>query len=302
MKIAFVGLGAMGGPMARNLAAAGHQVLAFNRTRARAEALAGHGVEAPATLTDAVCEAEVVVTMLADDAAVEDIVFGKPADGGQLTEGVLGAMPSGAVHVSMSTLSPSLALRLAQAHQAAGQGFVASPVFGRPEAAAAGRLWLVVAGAGADVDRCLPMFDALSAGRTVVGEQPWMASLVKLAGNFVLAAMIETLGEVFALARKSGVSAEPVLDVLTRGLPWGAIVEGYAQAVAAQRFEPAGFKLSLGLKDMRLALEAADRAGVPMPLLSLLRDHLLESASRGWGDRDWSAVSVLARERAGLGG
>lgn len=301
MRTAFVGLGAMGQPMARNLARAGHEVLAFNRSRARAEALAADGIEAPATLTDTVCEAEAVITMLADDAAVEEVVFGAPAEGGQVTEGILGAMPSGAVHLSMSTISPALALRLAQAHQAAGQAFVGAPVFGRPEAAAAGRLWLVVAGPGGDVERCAPLFDALSAGRTVVGEQAWMGPLVKLAGNFALASIIETLGEAFALARKSGVAVEPFLDVLTRGLPWGPIIEGYARAVAAQRFEPAGFRLSLGLKDMRLALEAADGAGVPMPVLSLLRDHLLECASRGGGDRDWSAISALALERAGLG-
>ncbi len=303
MRIAFVGLGAMGQPMARNLARAGHEVLAFNRSRDRAEALAADGtIQAPATLVDTACDAEVVVTMLADDAAVEEVVFGTPAEGGQVTEGILGAMPSGAAHLCMSTISPALALRLTQAHQAAGQSFVAAPVFGRPDAAAAGRLWLVAAGPGADVDRCAPLFDALSAGHTVVGEQAWMAPLVKLAGNFALASIIETLGEAFALARKSGVAAEPFLDVLTRGLPWGLIVEGYARAVAAQQFEPAGFKLSLGLKDMRLALEAADRAGVPMPVLSLVRDHLLESASRGGGDRDWSAISALALERAGLGG
>ena len=302
MRIAFVGLGAMGQPMARNLARAGHELVAFNRTRARAEALAADGVRVEDTLADAVCDAEVVVTMLADDKAVEQVVFGVPAEGGRLTEGVVGSMPSEAVHLSMSTISPSLALRLAQGHQAAGQRLVSAPVFGRPEAAAAGRLWLAVAGAPGDVERCGPLFDALSAGRTVVGEQPWLANLVKLLGNFALASMIETLGEAFALARKSGIAAEPFLDVFTRGLPWAAIVEGYAGAIAAQRFEPAGFKLSLGLKDVRLALEAADEAGVPMPVLNVLHGNLLESSTRGRGDRDWSAVTTLALERAGLSG
>jgi 3-hydroxyisobutyrate dehydrogenase-like beta-hydroxyacid dehydrogenase len=299
MKLAFVGLGAMGEPMARNLVRAGHELSVFNRTRARAEALAAEGAAAADTLVEAVCEAEIVVTMLADDEAVEQVVFGAPAEGGQLTEGVLGSMPSGGVHVSMSTISPSLSLRLAQAHQAAGQGFVAAPVFGRPEMAAAARLWAVVAGAPADVERCGPVFESLAAGRTVVGEAPWLANLMKLAGNFAIASMIETLAEAFALARKSGVAVEPFLEVFTRALPWPALAEGYARAVAGQRFEPAGFKLTLGLKDMRLAQAAADEAAVPMPLLSLLRDHLIEASARGRGDQDWSAVAALALARSG---
>ncbi|HSK09134.1 MAG TPA: NAD(P)-dependent oxidoreductase [Vicinamibacterales bacterium] len=299
MKIAFIGLGAMGQPMARNLARAGHELLVYNRTPERAQALAGEVASVASTVGEAACEAEVVVTMLADDGAVEEVVFGAPAEGGQVTEGILGSMPSGAVHVSMSTIGPPLALRLAQAHHSSNQAFVSAPVFGRPEMAEAARLWLVVAGDRDPVERCRPVFQAMGAGHTVVGQQPWLANVMKLAGNFALASMVETVGEAFALARKSGIGAEAFLEVFTRGLAWTPIYEAYARVIAEGRFEP-GFTLALGLKDMRLASQAADAAAVPMPFLSIVHGHLLEASARGQGERDWSVVARLAAERAGL--
>ncbi|RPJ78735.1 MAG: NAD(P)-dependent oxidoreductase, partial [Acidobacteria bacterium] len=211
-------------------------------------------------------------------------------------------LPSGVVHVSMSTISPPLALRLAHAHQAAGQGFVSAPVFGRPDVAEAGRLWVVVAGQPGDVEKCRPVVEALSAGYTVVGEQPFLANIVKLAGNFALASAIETLAEAFALVRKSGVHEAAFLEVIAKGVPWSRVYEGYGAAIAAERFEPAGFSLALGLKDMRLALQVADAAAVPMPLLSVIRDQLLQAWAQGEGERDWSVLGAIAAKRAGIGG
>ena len=300
MKIGFIGLGAMGLPMARNLATAGHDLCVFNRTAARAEALAGQG-QVAGSIAEAADDADVVVTMLADDAAVETVTVGAPAERGQVTDNLVGALGDGAVHVSMSTISPGLAHRLAYAHEAAGQGFVSAPVFGRPEAAEARQLRVVAAGDAEAIEKARPVFDALGGGVHVVGQQPWLANVVKLAGNFMLASMIEALGEAFALARKSGVEADALVPVIVDGLPWSAIVGAYGQAVAAERYEPAGFKLRLGLKDIRLVLEAADAASVPMPLASLLRDHLIEACVHGHGDRDWAALAAVAAARAGLG-
>ena len=299
MKIGFIGLGAMGLPMARNLAHAGHEVTVFNRTRSRAEALAGEAAVAE-SIAEASAEAEVVVTMLADDAAVECVTLGSPAEHGRVTDHVLAALASGAAHVSMSTISPALALRLAYAHDAGGQGFVSAPVFGRPDAAVSRQMMVVAAGAPEVLDKVRPVLDSLAGGVVVVGHQPWLANVVKLVGNFALASMIETLGEAFALGRKSGVEVEVLQQVLTAGLPWSAIYGAYGANIAAERFEPAGFKLRLGLKDVRLVLEAADAASVPMPVASLLRDHLIEAYVHGDGDRDWSALSALSARRAGL--
>jgi 3-hydroxyisobutyrate dehydrogenase-like beta-hydroxyacid dehydrogenase len=301
MDVGFVGLGAMGRPMARNIAGAGHQVTVYNRTRERAEAVADVANVA-ASLADLACDREVVVTMLADDAAVEEVAFGRPDEAGQVTPGLVAGLPEGALHVSMSTISPAMSKRLDQAHRAAGQRYVAAPVFGRPEAAEARRLWLVTAGPREDVDRARPVVDAVGAGSTLVGEEPWQANVVKLAGNFTIAAMIETLGEAFALARKSGVDAKTFLDVINSALFKSPIYQNYGTIIADQRFDPPGFRLRLGLKDVRLALKVADEASVPMPLASLLHDQMLALLANGGGERDWSSFAKLAADRAGLGG
>lgn len=299
MDVGFVGLGAMGRHMARNIAGAGHQVTAYNRTHERAEPLADILTVAD-SVANAVHDREVVVTMLADDDAVEQVVFGRPDETGQLTPGVVAALPSGAIHLSMSTISVPLSKRLFEAHRAAGQGYVAAPVFGRPEAAEARRLWVVAAGAREDVARCKPVIDAVSTGSTTVGEEAWQANAVKLTGNFTIAAMIETLGEAFAAVRKAGVDPKVFLDVINSALFKSPIYQNYGTIIAEERFHPPGFKLRLGLKDLRLALQLADDLGVPMPLASLLHDHILSLASSGGGDLDWSSFARLAADRAGL--
>ena len=293
MKIAFLGTGSMGLPMARNLAAAGHEVAAWNRTRDRAEPLAGHGARIADTPAEAAQDADVAITMLADDAAAEEVVFGD--------EGIYEALPQGAVHVSCSTIGVELSRTLADAHDLQRQGYVSAPVFGRPEAAEAKKLKVVAAGAPEWIEIARPALEAVGERIFVVGDDPSLANVVKLCGNFIIASMIETLGESFALARKSGVADDVLLDVLNATFFSSPIFGGYARAVAEKKFEPAGFKLRLGLKDVRLALAAADGAEVPMPFASVLHDRFLTGVARGHGDRDWSGIAGLIDESAGLG-
>ncbi|MET0398785.1 MAG: NAD(P)-dependent oxidoreductase [Longimicrobiaceae bacterium] len=292
MRVGFVGLGRMGLPMARNLARAGHEVAAYNRTRSRAGALVEAGGRAAETPADAADGAEVVVTMLADDAAVEAVTLGE--------SGILGALRPGAVHLGMSTVGVALSRRLAEEHRRAGQGYVAAPVFGRPEAAEGAKLWVVAAGAPEAVDRCEPVFDAVGQGMFRVGEEPEKASVVKLAGNFMLAGMIEALAEAMALGRKHGVEAPKLLEVLTSTLFNLPVYRNYGGMIAEGRFEPAGFALRLGLKDVRLVLDAADEAAVPMPLASLAHDHFLSGVARGWGELDWAGMGRVVAGNAGL--
>ncbi|WP_375772067.1 NAD(P)-dependent oxidoreductase [Archangium gephyra] len=293
MKVGFVGLGNMGQPMARNLRAAGHELAVYNRTRAKAEPLRQQGARVADSPADAARGAEVVFSMLSDDAAVEEAVLGG--------SGLVAGLEKGALHVSSSTISVALSERLAEAHAKAGQRYVSAPVFGRPEAAEAKQLWVVAAGAKADVERCRPLLEALGRGLSVLGERASSANVVKLSGNFLIASMIEALGESFALARKSGVEPQVFLELFQSVFARSPIFERYAALIAHEQYEPAGFKLKLGLKDVRLVLEAAGAAEVPMPLASLLRDHYLGGVAQGRGDLDWSALGALAAERAGLG-
>jgi 3-hydroxyisobutyrate dehydrogenase-like beta-hydroxyacid dehydrogenase len=291
MDVGFIGLGQMGSGIALNLVKAGHRVLVYNRTRAKADALASQGAEVAESLADA-CRLPVVITMLADDSAVEAAFFG---DGNGLS-----ALGRGAVHISMSTISVALSDRLAAAHRKAGQVYVAAPVFGRPEAAAAAKLFVVTAGPEGTLASCRPLFDAIGQRTFVVGDEPSSANLVKLSGNFLLAAMIECLGEAFALTRKGGIEPHAYLEILTNTLFSAPAYKTYGTMIANQQYEPAGFKMSLGLKDIRLALAAADALAAPMPVASLVHDHFLAGVAQGKGDSDWSALARLAAVNAGL--
>ena len=290
MDVGFIGLGQMGSAIALNLVKAGHRVVVYNRTRAKAEALASQGAEIAESIADA-CRNPVVITMLADDSAVEAVFFG---DGNGLS-----ALGQG-VHISMSTISVELSDRLAEAHRRSGQAYVAAPVFGRPEAAAAAKLFVVAAGPAAQLVRCQPLFDAIGQRTFVVGDKPSSANLVKLSGNFLLAAMIECLGEAFALTRKGGIEPHLYLEILTSTLFSAPAYKTYGTIIADQKYEPAGFKMSLGLKDIRLALAAADALAAPMPVASLVHDHFLSGVAQGAGDSDWSALARLAAANAGL--
>lgn len=295
MRVGFIGLGAMGQGMARNLLKAGHEVHVWNRTPARAKPLVAEGARVARTVADACRDAAVVFTMVADDSALIDIVSGTDD-----APGMEEALGEGDVHVSLSTISTELATRLAEAHEASGQRFVAAPVFGRPEAAAAAKLTIVAAGDEAAIARVQPLLEKLGQKVFVVGADPAAASLVKLGGNFLIAAMMEALGEVFALMRKSGIQPAQFLEIVNGHLFHSPIYETYGKLMAEGRFDPPGFRLALGLKDVRLVLAAADEATTPMPLASLLRDRFVSAVARGKTDLDWAALAEVILEDAGI--
>jgi 3-hydroxyisobutyrate dehydrogenase-like beta-hydroxyacid dehydrogenase len=294
MKVGFIGLGSMGRAMAHNILSAGHELTVYNRTHARAEELRDQGARVADSPAEAARDAEAVVTMLSDDRALEEVVFGD--------EGILKSLKKGAIHVSSSTISVALSARLSQAHHAAGQGYVAAPVFGRPDVAEAKQLWVVAAGWPGDVAFVQPIFDAIGRGTTKVGNEAPAANTVKLAGNFLIASMIEALGEAFTLVRKSGVDPRTFLDFFQSVMTKAPIFERYAGLIADEAYEPAGFKMYLGLNNLRLVLDAGSEAEVPLPLASVLRDQMLSAVARGMGDLDWAALARISAERAGLGG
>jgi 3-hydroxyisobutyrate dehydrogenase-like beta-hydroxyacid dehydrogenase len=289
MDIGFIGLGQMGSAIAANLLKAGHSLTVWNRTPARAEALVAAGArlaESPAKAAGG----EVVITMLADDAAVEAVVFG---EGGMLLA------PARPIHISTSTISVALAERLTEAHAGAGSDYVSAPVFGRPTAAAAAQLFVVAAGSPQTLAVCQPLFDAIGQRSFVIGERPSTANAVKLCGNFMIMAVIETLAEAMTLAERHGVAKAVLLEVLTGTLFGAPIYQTYGQILVEERFRPAGFAAPLGLKDMNLAAAAATDARVPMPVLSLLRDRLLATIAREGDDIDWSGIARTVAANAG---
>ncbi len=290
MNIGFIGLGHMGSAMAANLVKAGHDVTVFNRSPDKRRALVGLGAHEATVVGDA-CHGEVVITMLADDAAVADVALA----GG----GIIENLATGAIHVSMSTISVALSKNLARAHAKAGQRFVAAPVFGRPDVAAAARLFIVAAGHRAAVEACKPLFDALGKKTFPIGEEPAAANLVKLAGNFLLGATIEALGEAIALVGKAGIDRRAFVDLLTSTLFTAPAYRIYGGQIAENKFEPAGFAATLGYKDIRLALTAAETLRVPMPLGSLLHDRFLRLFAQGGDNLDWAAIGGLAAQDAG---
>jgi 3-hydroxyisobutyrate dehydrogenase-like beta-hydroxyacid dehydrogenase len=290
MKVGFIGLGQMGTGIADNLLKAGHDVTVYNRTRAKADAFASRGAAVAATPGDA-SKSDVVFTMLAEDNAVESVVFD---DGG-----ILESLPPNAIHISLSTISTALSKRLAEAHAKAGQRYVAAPVFGRPDAAAAAKLFIVAAGSRDAVEEVSPLFDAIGQRTFVISEEAQAANLVKLSGNFLIASVIESLGEAMALVGKAGIDKHQYLEILTSTLFGAPIYKTYGNLIADAKFKPAGFAAPLGLKDVRLALAAGEELRVPLPLASLLRDRFLTLLANGGDDLDWSAVGGLAAKDAG---
>jgi len=290
MNVGFIGLGNMGLPMARNLLKAGHAITVYNRTRERAESLRAEGANLAAEPAHA-CGGDVLITMLADDRAVNDVVYG-----GRL----IPKLAPGTVHISMSTISVALAQELSDAHAKAGKHFISAPVFGRPDAAEAAKLAVVAAGPAGDITKCQPLFEAIGQRTFVVGNEAPKANVVKLAGNFLIASVIESLGEAYALLRKSGVEPAQFLEVMTSTLFAAPVYRTYGNLIAKEQFEPAAFKLPLGLKDVSLVLAAAGDARAPMPIASLVRDHLLAAIARNGDELDWSSLARVSAENAGL--
>ncbi|HYS79285.1 MAG TPA: NAD(P)-dependent oxidoreductase [Anaeromyxobacteraceae bacterium] len=290
MRTGFVGLGGMGRAMATALLRAGHEVTVWNRTRSRAEALRGEGASVGATPAEA-ARVGVVVSMLADDQAVEEVTRGP--------DGIRAGLPPGGLHVSASTLAPDTVEGLAKVHSEAGQVLLSAPVFGRPDAAAAGKLFVVAAGPAQALERARPLLDAFAQRVFTLGAEPAQANLVKLAGNFMLTAAIEALAEAFALVGKAGVDREAFLQILTESLFSAPAYKTYGRALLEARFSPPGFRLPLGVKDNRLFLQSGDRHQVPLPLASLVHDRMIAALARGYGDLDWSAFGRIAAEDAG---
>jgi 3-hydroxyisobutyrate dehydrogenase-like beta-hydroxyacid dehydrogenase len=291
MKIGFLGLGQMGTGMAANLIKAGHDVTVYNRSPGKAGALVSQGATEAKTPGDAAAHAEAVVTMVAHDEALAALAFGP--------DGVIAHLPKGALHISSSTISVAFSEELTKAHADAGQLFIAAPVFGRPEAAAAAKLFVVAAGEKADLDTAKPIFDAIGQRTFILGDQPREANLIKLSGNFLIASVIEALGEAMALVTKGGVDPHAYLDMLTSTLFAAPVYKTYGGLIADKKFSPAGFAAPLGQKDIRLTLAAAETLGVPMPVASLLRDRFLTLIATGGAELDWSAVGSLAARDSG---
>jgi len=292
MRIGFIGLGSMGAGMAANLIKGGHEVTVWNRTASVAEPLKAQGAKVAASPAEAVQGAEVVHNMLANDAAVREVILGS----------VLPVLAEGTIHVNHATISVALAQELAETHKARGVGFVSAPVFGRPEVAAAGQLNLLASGAPADVARVQPLLELLAAKVWPMGDDPIRAAVVKIGGNFLIGAAIESMAEAAALTRAHGVDAKDFLEVMQNTLFPAPVYKIYGGMIAADRYEPAGFKLSLGFKDVGLARAAAEAKRVPMPVASVLHDAMLESLNRGDGDLDWAGLARVAAARANLKG
>lgn len=291
MKIAFLGLGKMGAAMALNLLRAGHHVTVYNRSRGKAEALISAGAQVAASAAEACRDVEAALSMLADDAAAEHIALGE--------NGAAEGLAQGAAHISCSTISTALARKLAHAHAGRGQHYLSAPVFGRPEAAEAKRLIVVPAGAPDLIAKFHPLFEAIGRQTIVAGTEPWQANALKLCGNFMIASMLETFGEAFAALQKAGVGPNVFLEAMN-SLFASPVYAAYGGMIAARKFEPAGFELRLGLKDVRLALQAAEECGAPLPIASLIRDHLISAIANGQAEMDWSSLALVAERSAGV--
>ena len=288
MKIACLGLGKMGAPMAHRLLAAGHQLTVWNRTRARAEPLVAAGAHLAATPAEAVHNQDAVLTMLMDDAAHEPVVFG--------AHGILTSLGPETVHVSLSTISVPLSKRLAAEHGSRAQLFVAAPVFGRPNVAAEGRLWIAAAGADAAIAKARPALEPLSRGITVVGHEPSQAHALKLGGNLMITSMVQTLSEAFVFARSQGIEPAVFLETVNSALFQSPFYSAYGNVLLHPPATP-GATLDIGAKDTRLAREAAAAGGVTLGLADYLM-HILETAQRnGLGSGDWAVGQYRTAER-----
>jgi 3-hydroxyisobutyrate dehydrogenase-like beta-hydroxyacid dehydrogenase len=290
MKVGLIGLGNMGSGMASSLLKGGHDVTVYNRTPSKAQALVGQGARYAAQVADA-CRGEAVITMLADDVAVESVVFGDA--------GVIKNLARGAIHISSSTISVALSEKMAAEHAASGQRFVSAPVFGRPEAAAAAKLFITAAGAPDAVDACMPLFESIGQRTFRFGDNAPDANLIKLSGNFLISSVIEALGEALALVGKAGLDQHQYVDFLTSTLFNAPVYKTYGGLIADKKFVPAGFAAPLGFKDNRLVLAAAEKLRVPLPLASLIYNRFLTLLARGGESLDWSAFSQLAAEDSG---
>jgi 3-hydroxyisobutyrate dehydrogenase-like beta-hydroxyacid dehydrogenase len=292
MRVGFLGLGQMGAAIAANALRAYPGMPVWNRSSGKADALVGAGAARAKSPRDVGSQCDIVVTMLSDDAALEAVLAGD--------EGLLAGLRPGALHISLSTIAVATSDRVAALHAERGQAYVAAPVFGRPDAAASGQLSIVAAGDSAQIERATPLFDAIGKRVFRIGDTPSEANLVKLCGNFMILSAVEAMAEAMTLAEKGGVGRAMLLEVLTGTLFDAPVYRNYGAMLVEGRYCPAGFTAPLGLKDMKLVGAAADANRVPMPLLSLLRDHLMETIAKEGEDIDWSGIALTVAKNAGL--
>ena len=291
MNVALIGLGKMGIEIARNLLQSGHCLTVYNRTAGKAQELATRGAKIASTPGEAVSLAEVVLTIVLDDAAFEEVAFGP--------DGIVDALPSGAVHAGLSTISVELARRLHKEHTGRGREYVGAPVLGRPEAAREAKLIFMVAGSPSSLSKVQPIFEAIGRVTFKAGAEPWQANLFKLCGNFMLSSMLETFGEAQALIRKAGLEPMEFVRVMTE-LFGSPVYRNYGTLIATGQFDPPGGTLALGLKDNRLLLDAAREFSVTLPVASLVRDQMLAAMAAGNAELDWASLSDTAMRNAGL--
>lgn len=289
--IGFIGLGNMGQPMANNLLKVGYALTVYNRSLNKTEELAARGARVARQPGEAVQQGGIVVSMVANDQALEEIVT---------SQGFLEALGAGGIHLSMSTVSPVTSRKLAQLHAQHGSTYLAAPVFGGPAAAASQELWICLAGPHAAKERVQPVLEALGQGVYDFGEDPGAANIVKLCGNFMSLAAMEAIAEALTLAEKSGLDRSTVIDMLTHTIFTSSNYQRYGKLIAEKRHTPAGLRQTLGLKDVNLARETAESVQMPMPLASLLHDRMLAGLAQGRGDMDWTALSLNVLENAGL--
>jgi 3-hydroxyisobutyrate dehydrogenase-like beta-hydroxyacid dehydrogenase len=291
MKIGFLGTGQMGTPMARRLMEAGHELSVWNRTEGRAEPLIREGAIAAGTPAEAELGADAVITMLFDDAAHEEVLFG--------ANGLMDALSPGVLHISCSTISVALSQRLTREHARRGLQFVAAPVFGRPNVAEAGRLWIVVAGADDAVAKARPLLEPLSRGISVVGTEPPMAHALKLGGNFLISAMIHSLGEAFVYAEGQGIAPETFLETVNSALFQSPFYAAYGQVMLHPPEKP-GATIELGAKDLRLLREAAASGHTRLSLADNLAEIFTQARQSGLGGEDWAVGQYRMAERRGV--
>jgi 3-hydroxyisobutyrate dehydrogenase-like beta-hydroxyacid dehydrogenase len=290
--LGFIGLGKMGEPIAANLLKAGYALKVYNRTASKAAPLAAQGATIAASARDVAVPGGIVVTMLADDYAVEQVSLGR--------DSFVENLGNGGVHVSLSTISADASRKLAEHHAKFGVAYVAAPVFGRPPAAAAKLLWICTSGNSEAKERVQPILAAIGQGQFDFGEDPGAANIVKLCGNFLIASAIESMSEAFTLARKNGIEPSKVADMLGKTIFACPLYQNYGKKLANLDVETSGFDLALGLKDVSLVLQTGAESSTPMPIASLMRDRFLTSIAKGRSRMDWTAVALDVAEDAGL--
>jgi 3-hydroxyisobutyrate dehydrogenase-like beta-hydroxyacid dehydrogenase len=287
LTIAHIGLGRMGVGIANNIQAAGCHFVVYNRSTEKMQPFVAAGAKAARTPREAASEADIVVTSLMDDKSVFDVVSGE--------DGILAGMRGGAIHIGTSTISPGASTRCSGLHAAQGSHYLSAPVLGRPDAAAAGKLFTFVAGKSEIIDRSRPVLECYTQNIIVLGEDPASAASLKLAANFFGASLLEVIGEAFTFAEKRGV-LEPLANMLRGFLP---PMSEYLDRIATRKYDQPGFTLNAGFKDVRLILDAAGEVHVPLPLADIIRDKCLAALAYGFDDRDWCVFTEITRLNAG---